>query len=191
MVTSMGRQARRSKRYRRPPDPNLRPPLPMLPPRRPANLPTASPPNPNLLPTPPRPPPSPPPPRLPSPPPSPPTAGGEDTNRSLSVWLRSPFFSPGSADSATAAGFARPSSGLLDDRPRSFLKVFRRRRRKAGLAAEDAAAEAGLRDGLLAAVAHCVARSLNFCNVAIQSLFFTLIGVWVSLRGDEERSAVR
>ncbi|KAG1347090.1 hypothetical protein COCNU_06G009190 [Cocos nucifera] len=173
MVTSMGRQARRSKRYRRLPDPNLRPPPPM-PPRRPANLPTANPPNPNLLPTPPRPPPSPPLPRPPSPPPSPPTAGGEDTSRSLSVWLRSPFFSPGSAASPEASGFAGPSSGRLDDRPRSRLKVFRRRRRKAGLAPAAATAGAGLRDGLLAAVAHCVARSLNFCNVAIKSLLFTL-----------------
>lgn len=91
--------------------------------------------------------------------------GGDDTNKSLSFWLTTksfPFsgeflsFPPRSGKSSSRRDNLRLA---LPERLSSMRSVFLRRRCITGLA-----------DGLLVglpATAHCVARNLNFCNVAM------------------------
>ncbi|CAL9064680.1 unnamed protein product [Musa banksii] len=144
MATSTGRQVRRSNRYLKPRDPNLGPP-PALPPAARMS-------NPNLRAAP----------AADSCPPSAPPGGGEETNRSASEWLNKARFSDGR--SGAGGGFPGTAAAARRDdaRPRSVLRLLRRRNRKAGLEGAIAAAGPGLLDGLAAGAAHCVASSLNF-----------------------------
>lgn len=93
--------------------------------------------------------------------------GGDETNKSFSLWLttssfpfscesRSPTYRSGEQTSCRGSLRPLPPPEL---RLRSIRRVFRRRRWITGLVV-------GLRVGL-PATAHWVARSLNFCKVAI------------------------
>lgn len=105
--------------------------------------------------------------------------GGDDTNKSLSLslWL-APFSGESrrstswSGEQLSRGGSLRP---LLLPPPRlsSIRSVFRRRRWITGLAD-------GLRVGL-PATAHCVAKSLNFCRVAISPIQIKLNRLYKSV----------
>lgn len=93
--------------------------------------------------------------------------GGDETNKSFSLWLTTSSF-PFSVESRSPtnrSGEQTSRRGSLRPLPppmlrlRSIRRVFRRRRWITGLVV-------GLRVGL-PATAHWVARSLNFCKVAI------------------------
>lgn len=98
-----------------------------------------------------------------------PNDGGEDTNKSFSLWLTDssfPFFGGYSSSllPLRSAELSSQRGGRLlppapPPRPRSIRRVFRRRRWITGLVV-------GLLVGL-PATAHWVAKSLNFCRVAI------------------------
>lgn len=95
---------------------------------------------------------------------TPPNDGGDDTNKSFSLWpTESSFpFSGERSSSLLPLRSGEPSSQRLlplPPRPRSILRVLRRRRWITGLAV-------GLLVGL-PATAHWVAKNLNFCRVAI------------------------
>lgn len=160
MVTSTGLHALLSNRCRNVADNGLscRPPPPLLNPNPPLAPPTPPPPTPLL-----------------TPPDSNPSltfsdtlssnVGGDETNKSLSLWLTINSFPFSGEFLSHPLRSGEPSSRrgilLLPLPPRlsNILSVFLRRRCITGLA-----------DGLLVglpATAHCVANSLNFCNVAI------------------------
>lgn len=87
--------------------------------------------------------------------------GGDETNKSFSLWLTTSSF-PFSGESRCRSGEQTSRRGSLRLRLRSIRRVFRRRRWITGLVV-------GLLVGL-PATAHWVARSLNFCKVAINLL---------------------
>lgn len=101
--------------------------------------------------------------------------GGEETKRSFKVWLRSGFFSGGGSGAIWGRSGLGGSARRLEERLRSRRRVFLRRSWKTGLAL-------GLREGL-AEMAHWVARSLNFCRVAISlslSISLLLLGNYIA-----------
>lgn len=101
-----------------------------------------------------------------------PLDGGDETNKSLSLWLPTVSFSlsgespsleirSGEASSPDDSEWSLPHPPPPPPPLRSIRRVFRRRRWMTGLVV-------GLRVGL-PATAHWVANSLNFCRVAIAS----------------------
>lgn len=97
-------------------------------------------------------------------------AGGDDTNKSLSLWLTDSGALPFRGEVSSSLPLLRsgePSSQrggslLPSPRPSNIRRVLRRRRWITGLVV-------GLRVGL-PATEHWVAKSLNFCRVAISEL---------------------
>lgn len=129
-------------------------------------------------------------------------AGGEDTNKSFSLWLTNnslPFSGELPSSLLTLRSGERLSQrggSLLPPPPAarlsSILRVFLRRRWITGLA-----------DGLLVglpATAHWVASSLNFCRVAILFYRWFLVAKWnptkyrrglgITVRGREGKSEI-
>lgn len=90
-----------------------------------------------------------------------PNDGGDDTNKSFSLWPTGSSLPFSGERSSSLRSGEPPSQRLLPlpPRPRSIRRVLRRRRWITGLVV-------GLLVGL-PATAHWVAKSLNFCRVAI------------------------